>query len=74
VVNLRDPKPEEIEEEWSVRMDGEILDIPTFQRKETGAEEPEDDGWIRPKKKGLFGRFNFKDNLDYPTFLRAKAD
>jgi cell division protein FtsZ len=74
VVNIRDPRPEEIEEEWSVRMDGEILDIPTFQRKETGTEEPGDTGWIRPKKKGLFSRFNFKDNLDYPTFLRAKAD
>ena len=74
VVNIRDPRPEEIEEEWSVRMDGEILDMPTFQRKETGTEGSEDKGRIKPKKKGLFSMFNFKDNLDYPTFLRAKAD
>ncbi|MBW2114212.1 MAG: cell division protein FtsZ [Deltaproteobacteria bacterium] len=74
VVSIRDPRPEEIEEDWSVRMDGEILDMPTFQRKEIGIEGSEDKDLIKPKKKGLFSMFSFKDNLDYPTFLRAKAD
>jgi hypothetical protein len=26
------------------------------------------------EKKSFFDRFRFKENLDYPTFMRAKAD
>jgi cell division protein FtsZ len=61
VVNLRDVTPEEVEQGWTVRKNGEnvdVLDTPTFQR-------------IR---KRFFNRGIFKDNLDYPTYLRAKAD
>ncbi|MFC1891309.1 cell division protein FtsZ [Thermodesulfobacteriota bacterium] len=81
VVNLRDVTPEEAKEPWSVKVNGENLeelDIPAFQRKtvdpvpapeRAGMEEPE-----QRDKKGFFKRAFFKDNLDYPTFLRAKAD
>jgi cell division protein FtsZ len=73
VVRLRDVTPEDAKDPWTVRgTNGASLDIPTYQRipesrllhrEETSAQT----------KKG-FLRGIFKDNLDYPTFLRAKAD
>ncbi len=75
VVRIRELKPEDVEDEWTVRMNGQSLDVPTFQRKGVGlttsmsqAEEPSQ------RRKGLFSKLHLKDNLDYPTFLRAKAD
>jgi cell division protein FtsZ len=71
VVKLRDVTAEEAQDPWTVRAKtGENLDVPTFQRinKESYTihrEEP---------KKSFFKRGFFKDSLDYPTFLRAKAD
>jgi cell division protein FtsZ len=78
VVRLRDVTPEEAGDGWTVRdMNGESLDVPTFQRMS----EPSYDTFHREEtvsqsqvKKGLFKRGLFKENLDYPTFLRAKAD
>jgi hypothetical protein len=54
-------------------LNGEVLETPTFQRTE---EEPprahrEE---LNYKKRGLLKRTFSKDSLDYPTFLRAKAD
>ena len=84
VVNIdkvRDPNPNEMEEKWTVKMNGEIiddLDIPTFQR--IGSEPVVSQGSHeiseKKKRKGLFGKLNLglKDSLDYPTFLRLKAD
>jgi hypothetical protein len=55
---------------------GENLDVPTFQRVGPGGssttlhrekEEPQ-------PKRSFFKKGFFKENLDYPTFLRAKAD
>ena len=76
MVRLRDVTPEEADSPWTVKVNGskvenETLDIPTFQRvnKEEMEEEPVDAGSV---KKGI--KAFFKDNLDYPTFLRAKAD
>ena len=73
-----DVTPEEAKDGWTVKVNGERLDeldVPAFQRKKLEDapapikhEEP-DEG-----KKGFFKRAFFKDNLDYPTFLRAKAD
>jgi cell division protein FtsZ len=74
VVKLRDVTAEDIEEEWTVRKNGVSLDTPTFMREgkcmqDFSKEEP-------PKrvKRGFFDKFRIKDNLDYPTFLRVKAD
>ena len=78
VVRLRDITPEEAANPWTVKVNGETLDtldVPTFQR--VGEESPpsmeKEEEWNRGKK-GIFKRPFFKDNLDYPTFLRAKAD
>jgi len=71
VVKLRDVTPEEAKDSWTVRpVGGENLDIPAFQRI-----HKEDYTFHREEtKKGFFKRGFFKDSLDYPTFLRAKAD
>ncbi|MBW1801686.1 MAG: cell division protein FtsZ [Deltaproteobacteria bacterium] len=79
VIRLRDVTPEEAVDPWTVRVNGEALDQnlekPTFQRqKEELSEMEEDDDILNHGKKGIFKRPFFKDNLDYPTFLRAKAD
>jgi cell division protein FtsZ len=74
VVKIRDITPEEAGETWTVKMNGESLDTPTYQRKgkelSTRAEESE----ISLRRKSVLNRFQLKDNLDYPTFLREKAD
>jgi len=75
VVKIRDVTEEDTKEEWTVRMKGEILDTPTFQRKGTGLPNPErGDGDQQDRKRRILSKFRFKDDLDYPTFLRAKAD
>lgn len=71
VVKLRDVSPEEAAQEWTVRINGETLDTPTFQREPIShVNRAEANAGTR----GLMGKSFFKDNLDYPTFLRAKAD
>ncbi len=71
VVKLRDVTPEEAKDPWTVRSKGgDNLDIPAFQRV-----QKEDYTFHKEEtKKGFFKRGFFKDGLDYPTFLRAKAD
>jgi cell division protein FtsZ len=78
VVRLRDVTPEEAGDGWTVRdMNGESLDIPTFQRISDPSyntlhrEETENPN---PSKKSFFRRGFLKESLDYPAFLRAKAD
>jgi cell division protein FtsZ len=77
---IRDLTPDEQEEQWVVKkQDGEVideLDIPTFQRQPKESLIIQDQDGLNKKKKGLFGKFNLnlKDSLDYPTFLRLKAD
>ena len=79
VVRLRDASPEDSDSVWTVKVNGESvddLDIPAFSRKTV--EEPqiamENQEQYEDGKKGFFKRTFFKDNLDYPTFLRLKAD
>ena len=80
VVKLRDVTPEEAEEPWTVKVNGnhvdemEALDTPTFQRinEETYASMKREGSG--QEKKGLLRRAFSKDSLEYPTFLRAKAD
>lgn len=77
VVKLRDITPEEAQDAWTVKVNGENLnelDTPTFQRKGEDAPEPIMNEEPDQGKKSIFKRAFFKDNLDYPTFLRAKAD
>jgi len=75
VVNLREVRPEEAEEHWTVRVK-EDLDRPTFQRQFSEEEHDKlrkETGFSRDKK-GLLNKLFQKDNLDYPTFLRKQAD
>ena len=74
VVKIRDLTPQEAEEGWTVRMNGENLDTPTWQRKGVGLSTAMDQSEASERKKGILSRFSIKGNLDYPTFLRAKAD
>lgn len=74
VVKLRDISPEEAEEGWTVRMNGINLDTPTFQRKGGEPVPPAGREEKTAGRKGFLNKGFFKDNLDYPTFLRAKAD
>lgn len=81
VVRLRDVTPEEAEDTWTVRVNREgteTLDTPTFQRLNQEESEPpafmEKEVHLNEGKKSFFKRPFLKDNLDYPTFLRAKAD
>jgi cell division protein FtsZ len=71
VVKLRDVTAEEAQDPWTVRAkSGDNLDVPTFQRinKDSYTIHREE------TKKSFFKRGFFKESLDYPTFLRAKAD
>ncbi|VBB47203.1 Cell division protein FtsZ [uncultured Desulfatiglans sp.] len=78
VVKIRDISPEEAGETWTVRLNGERLDLdtPTFQRiGKSLPDESEDTVQDRQKKKkGLFGKLGFRENLEIPTFMRVKAD
>ena len=75
VVKLRDVTPGEDGGAWTVRMNGEALDVPTFQRIEGEPPPPPmQSEELNRGKKSFFRRGLFRDNLDYPTFLRAKAD
>ncbi len=74
VVNLRDVTVEDIEEEWTVKKDGVCLDTPTFARMGSKPDNPLSEGLEKKKKKSFFDKFRMKDSLDYPTFLRVKAD
>jgi len=81
VVRLREATPEDAQEEWVVRMNGVKmngvnLDRPTFQRRqeEGSAPEPEQESFIKRGKRTLLDKLRMKDSLDYPTFLRVKAD
>ena len=74
VVKIRDLNPDEAEESWTVKVNGESLDIPTYQRTGKGLSVHAKQDEINQRRKGLLNRFQLKDNLDYPTFLRAKAD
>jgi cell division protein FtsZ len=73
VVRLRDVTPEDADDAWTVKLNGEVLETPTFQRAEEVPSEALREE-LNYKKKGLLKRTFFKDSLDYPTFLRAKAD
>ncbi|MFH1243654.1 MAG: cell division protein FtsZ [Pseudomonadota bacterium] len=75
VVNIRDVTPEEVEEDWTVRVNGEPLDIPTFQRKGATLSAYSGDERAEERRRSFLSRLHLrKENLEYPTFLRAKAD
>jgi len=75
IINLRDISPEEVDDNWTVRVK-EDLDKPTFQRQ---LSEEDTDFLLKDKdlnsgKKGILQRVFQKENLEYPTFLRKQAD
>ena len=74
VVKIRDITPEEVGESWTVKMNGESLDTPTYQRKGKELSTCAEEGETSLRRKSIANRFQLKDNLDYPTFLREKAD
>jgi cell division protein FtsZ len=75
VINLRDVSPDEMGQDWTVRVK-EGLDRPTFQRRS----DEEDEGRLingkesNSRKGNIFQRVFQKENLDYPTFLRKQVD
>ncbi len=71
---VRDLDPEDTLEDWTVRMNGQSLDVPTFQRKGSGLSSVVSEEAAEERKRGILSKFRLRDNLDYPTFLRAKAD
>ena len=74
VVRLRDVTPEDAKDSWTVRgSNGANLEIPTYQRVPEHSRLLHREDTSVQNKKGFLRGF-FKDNLDYPTFLRAKAD
>jgi len=75
IINLRDLSPEEIDDNWTVRVK-EDLDKPTFQRQlsEEDTELLLKDKDLNSGKKGILQRVFQKENLEYPTFLRKQAD
>lgn len=74
VVRLRDVTPEDAKDTWTVRgANGASLDIPTYQRVPEHSRLLHREATAEQNRKGFLRGF-FKDNLDYPTFLRAKAD
>jgi cell division protein FtsZ len=74
VIKIRDLTPEEIQEDWTVRVNGECLDTPTFQRKGRDLTESPKEERPEARKRGILDRLHFKGNLDYPTYMRLKAD
>jgi cell division protein FtsZ len=77
VIRLRDVTPEEAEDAWTVRVNGESVDSlerPTFQRNDEDSFSSPQEGSPHRAKKSLLKRSFFKESLDFPTFLRAKAD
>jgi cell division protein FtsZ len=74
VVRLRDVTADDIQEPWTVRKDGVNLDTPTFLREKQDPKEGPKREPSRQEKKGFFDKFRLRESLDYPTFMRAKAD
>jgi len=81
VVRLRDLTTDEAKDPWKVKVNGEEVndeyDIPAFQRKGNPGEQLEEtvnEAPVTEPKKGFFKKAFFKDDLDYPAFLRVKAD
>ena len=75
VVKIRELTSEEAQGPWTVRnMQGESLDIPTYQRKGADPVAAVDGVKANKSKKGFLSKLSIKDNLDCPTFLRVKAD
>ncbi len=75
VINLRDVSPDEMGQDWTVRVK-EGLDRPTFQRRS----DEEDEGSLidgkesNSRKGSILHRVFQKEGLDYPTFLRKQVD
>jgi cell division protein FtsZ len=70
---VRDARPEELQTEWEVRKQGQVIyeppmDVPHIHREMNGNQAKEG----RHQKKSWKELLGFKRDLDYPTFLRMK--
>ena len=75
VINLRDVSPDEMGQDWTVRVK-EGLDRPTFQRRLDEEDEgrPINGKESNSRKGSILHRVFQKEGLDYPTFLRKQVD
>ncbi len=75
VINLRDVSPDEMGQDWTVRVK-EGLDRPTFQRRLNEEDEgrPINGKESNSGKGSILHRVFQKEGLDYPTFLRKQVD
>ncbi|MCP4667444.1 MAG: cell division protein FtsZ [Deltaproteobacteria bacterium] len=74
VVKIRPMSNDEAQEDWVVRKTEKSLDIPTWKRDGVDIMASEEEDGTRQAKRDIPARFNFMDDLDYPTFLRALDD
>jgi cell division protein FtsZ len=74
VVKIRQMSPDEAQEDWVVRRTEKNLDIPTWKRDGVDLMASEEEDGTRQGKKSNPARYHLKDDLDYPTFLRALDD
>ena len=72
VPKVREATPDEAAGEWTVRMNGEDLDVPTFQRK--GKTSPALSERNRKKRRSLLERFGLRGDVESPAFIRAGLD
>jgi len=69
---IREATADEASGDWTVRMNGEDLDVPTFQRK--GKTTFATSERNRKKRRGILERFGLKGDVESPAFLRAGLD
>ena len=74
VVKIRQMSPDEAQEDWVVRRAESDLDIPTWKRDGVDLTETEEEEKARRGKRDIPARYQLRDDLDYPTFLRALDD
>ncbi|MFN3535151.1 MAG: cell division protein FtsZ [Desulfatiglandales bacterium] len=72
VLKIRDPRPDELEVDWGVKKQGQIIDMPSYEKTLHMESQVSEKGAKRVKK-NLFQRLlGMESELDYPTFLRVK--
>ena len=75
VVKLRDVSSDEEIEPWTVRnVNGDILETPTYQRMSVKDGDLDGQENQVKKKRGIFKKGFFRENLDYPAFLRLRTE
>lgn len=71
VVKIRDARPEELGD-WEVRKQGQILDMPPYERTLHRTSNVPENEPKKPKRTLFQKILGIENDLDYPTFLRVK--